>query len=179
MKGIGLKIKHMAEELIDILMAVNTKVIGKKINKMEMDLKVGLMVRCMKGSMCWVKNMEEGNSLGQMNLLTRESSLTTTFMEEGFMSGPMEGGSRVIGRIIRWKGKVFSLGLTVEGMKGIIMMTKNRGKGHLSGPMAEDMWDCGIMESNMGLANILLLMEAAEMENGNKARELDGLMKND
>ena len=61
-------IKHMDMVYIHILMELNMKVIGKKINKMEQGKRVGLMVHHMKEIINKVKKVDKGYLNGLMEV---------------------------------------------------------------------------------------------------------------
>jgi hypothetical protein len=63
-------------------MVLNMKVNGKKTSNMAKERKHGLMEHAMKATMLKVKRMVLESLYGLMALLTQESSLTITFMEE-------------------------------------------------------------------------------------------------
>ena len=67
-------IKHMDMAYIHILMEQNMKDIGKKINKMEKEKKVGLMVLLMKEIINLEKKVGKEFSNGQMEVHMKENS---------------------------------------------------------------------------------------------------------
>jgi hypothetical protein len=60
MKETGKTIRLMERESISILMELNTKENGTKINNTDMELKLGLMALNTKGNMIWVKKHGRG-----------------------------------------------------------------------------------------------------------------------
>jgi thiamine phosphate synthase YjbQ (UPF0047 family) len=67
-----------------------------------------------------VKSTEKGDLNGAMVVFLQETSTTITLKEKELMNGMMADAMRVTGKIIRWMVKEYSLGLTVENMKGSI-----------------------------------------------------------
>lgn len=85
----GLMTKLMVMECIVIQMELNMKVIGKKINNMDKDLKHGLMEPNIMVIMFKEKNMEQVNSHGLTEALIMVNSLKTTFKEKVNIIGLM------------------------------------------------------------------------------------------
>lgn len=75
--------------------------------------------------------------------------------------------------------KVYLLGQTAEDMKVIIMMIRNKEEVYLSGRMAENTMENGLMENNTVKESITHLNKRLKGENGKKERELDGSLMND
>ena len=113
----GMMIKLMDLEFIAILMELNTKVIGKKINNMVMDLKHGQTEQDMKANTFKAKNMESADLHGLMEVLSTENSLTIIYKERVNTIGLMEENLMDHGWITKWKEVVFSHGQTAEDMK--------------------------------------------------------------
>ena len=77
MKEIGLMIKLMASEFTFISMELSMKEIGETICNMEMEKKLGLMVRFMKENILWERNMDMAYIAGTMGLDMKVNGLKT------------------------------------------------------------------------------------------------------
>lgn len=75
--------------------------------------------------------------------------------------------------------KVYLLGQTAEDMKVITTMIRNKEEEYLSGRMAENTMENGLMENNTVKEFITHLNKKLKGENGKKEKELDGSLMND
>ena len=116
MKDNGIMIKHKEEELTNIPMVPFTLEIGKKTDKMAMELKHGLITLNMKVITNLAKSMELVHLNGQMVLLTLVNFSTTIFMEKECILGQTIGDMKVSGVPIKCMVKEPLLGLMVESM---------------------------------------------------------------
>ena len=80
-------IKQMDMEFTFMLMEPNMKVIGKKINKMVMELNNGQMVVYMKVFIKMEKNMVQANTYGQMAPNIMVSGVIMLLMVKEFIVG--------------------------------------------------------------------------------------------
>lgn len=120
MMDIGRMIKPMVMEYIVTWTELDMKVIGKKINNMEKDLKHGLMEPAIEETMLKVKNTGQVVSLGLMEVLILVNSMIITLKESEFINGQTEENMMVNGKTTKWKVLVFSHGLMVENTKDSI-----------------------------------------------------------
>lgn len=93
----GWMTKLMDLESIVILMVLNMKVTGKKINNTEMVLKHGQMVLNIKDNMFKVKNTALENSHGLMEVPIMVILLKTTSKVKENITGLMEESTTVTG----------------------------------------------------------------------------------
>lgn len=93
--------------------------------------------------------MAKENLFGAIKVPTTETSTKTISMETGNTYGLMAESTTDNGLTIRWKAKVLLPGVTVDDMLGNIKTTRNMGKEHLNGLMAENISENGTKENNM------------------------------
>ena len=98
-------------------------------------------------------------------------------MEWESIPGLIRDNTMVNGLIIKCMEEEFSHGLTVESTMESIMMTKSKDMEYLLGQMVADMRDIGKMENNTAKVYIIQQRVKPNVENGKKAKELDGLQK--
>ena len=156
------------------LTELNTTGTGKRISKMEKELKPGLMVLNTQATMLTAKSTAEECSTGQMAQNMRANSTTTIFMDQEFTNGLTEENMMVTGNKIKCTGPVFSNGKTGDNTKENIKMIKRKVEVPLLGLMAESMSETGILESNTERESILHLKVKLNTENGKTANELIG-----
>lgn len=110
MKGNGLMIKLKGGENIHILMVQCMKVLGEKINKMEMVLRIGLMELVTEVLMSWVKRKARDNSFGVMAVHIMAISPIIIFMGKDFISGLTEDNMMANGWTTKCMVMEYSLG---------------------------------------------------------------------
>jgi hypothetical protein len=132
-KEIGKMIRLMGMVFILISMERSMKVHGKKIDRMGKELRLGPTMLAIRASTKWVKNMVLGDSNGLMGLRMRALSLRIIFMERESINGLTVDVSRETGRITRWTGEEFSIGLIRDGMRENTRMIKRKGRDILHG----------------------------------------------
>lgn len=135
MKATGLMTKQMDSVCILIWMEQDMKANGRKINNMGKDRSLGQMEHFMMGIISMGRNMGKALSNGLTMQHTRETSMIITSMALEHTSGQMGENTLEIGRIIRCMEEGSSSGQTVEGMKGVMWMTRRKVKGYLNGLM--------------------------------------------
>ena len=116
MKANGIMIKHKEEELMNIPMVPFTLVIGKKTDRMAMELKHGQITPNMKEITSLAKNTALVLLNGLMVLLTLVNFSITIFMEKECILGQTIGDMKVSGVPIKCMEKEPLLGLMVESM---------------------------------------------------------------
>ena len=97
MKEIGLMIKPMASEFTFISMELSMNEIGETICNMEMEKKLGLMVRFMKENTSWERNMDMAYIAGTMGLDMKVNGLKTRLKVLEHTPGLMEGNIKESG----------------------------------------------------------------------------------
>ena len=100
-------INRMAKENIHIPMGLYMKEIGKMIDNMEKEKKVGLMVPGMKAIMSMGKNMGKANFIGRMDRIMKENLLLIILMDLVLIFSEIKDVIKVPGLIIKLKEKVF------------------------------------------------------------------------
>lgn len=98
-------------------MVLGTKVSGKKTSNMVMEKRPGLMVPVMKANTLKEENMDRESFNGLMEAPTTGNSLTIIFKERVSTNGQMAEYILETGKTIRWMGREYLLGLTIESMK--------------------------------------------------------------
>jgi hypothetical protein len=144
----GSMIKPMERVSIAILTELSTKETGSRTNSMERDLRHGLMVPDMKVNTFLERNMAWENSPGLMEVLTMVLLKRTISKETVDIIGPTEESSKDLGLTIRWKAKVYSLGLMAEDMRETTKTIRKKAKENSFGLMEESMREAGKMENN-------------------------------
>ena len=114
MRGNGNRIKHTVRESIFTWTVRSTMEIEQMIGNMVLVQKLGLMVHNTKVNMIRGKNMEEGNSNGQMVLALKGILKITISKDLVFILGLMEENTKEVGNKIKWKGKEHFPGRTEE-----------------------------------------------------------------
>ena len=109
-------------------MALDMRVIGKKINNMEKVLNPGLMVQTTKETTLKVKSMVLECSHGQIKAPMKDNSLKIILKAKVSTSGQTGERTKVIGKTTKWTGTEYSPGQTAEGTKGRTWMIKRTGK---------------------------------------------------
>ena len=156
MKGNGLMIKHMDLVSIPILMVLNMKVIGRKINKKGAAKKNGLMGQAMKGNINKEKNLDMEFLNGQMGVLTKEISKIIILMERVLIHGGIKENMKEIGKIIKWMDMEFLHGLMEGDMLASIKMIKKMDMDCLNGLMEKNIEGNGKMGNKMEKENFIL-----------------------
>ena len=103
---------------INILMVLNMKDNGLKIDKVVKVLKLGLMVLVMLAVIKMGKNAVKENLNGLMDHLMKVIFLIIILMGKVFILGEIKDNILEIGLIIKWKVKEFLLGLIIGNIKG-------------------------------------------------------------
>ena len=153
------------------------KEIGKKINRMGLGKKVGLMGLHMKGIINKEKKVDKENSNGLMGVPMMVNLRIIILMEKGFIHGEIKDNILEIGKIIKWMDMEFLLGLMGEDIKEIIKMIKKMDMVFLSGLMEKNIKDIGKMESKMEKENsIMTKLKLGENALFKMEEELNGLM---
>lgn len=114
--AIGKTIKQMDSEFIHIWMGLGTKGNGKKISSTGKVLRLGMMELRTKEFMWMVENMGRDTLFGETKVSMLVSLLTTISKAKECINGATDVYMKVLGRITKWKVKVFSLGLMGESM---------------------------------------------------------------
>jgi len=93
--------------------------------------------------------MEEANLFGQIQVLTKEIFIRIIFMEQASIVGLMAEYIKENGLTIKWKVRVFLLGVTVVDTLGNIKTIKNMVMVPSNGQMVENILVTGFKENNM------------------------------
>jgi len=109
--------------------------IGKKIDKMAMELKPGQIMLNMKEIMNLAKNMESELSNGRMAPLILVNSIIIIYMGKVFIPGLIIGNMKVNGEQIKCMEKEILHGLMVENMLENMLMIKRKAMANLYGQM--------------------------------------------
>ena len=78
-----------------------TKVLGKMINKLALEMKIGQMEHHMKASICTVKNMEKELLIFKILLFMKGNLKTMTFMVSENINGWTAEFTKAIGKEIK------------------------------------------------------------------------------
>ena len=173
----GIMIKLKGVELINIPMVLSILVIGRKIDKMVMELKLGQIMLNMKETTNSAKNTELELLSGPMVQHTLVNFSITTFMEKVFTRGQITESMRVNGMETRCMEKEHSPGLMEENMLENMLMIKRKDTVNSFGLMEDAIVENGSTVNNMVKVLMLLVQEMKSMVNGKKAKELDGLVE--
>ena len=133
--GLTTRLKDVV--LTNIWMEPNMLEIGKKIDKMVMVLKLGLIMRNMKAIMSLVKNMELELLNGLTDPPISENSIIIIFMEKEFILGQIIENTRANGVEIKCMAKERSHGPMEENMLVNMQMIRKKDMVNLYGPMAD------------------------------------------
>lgn len=161
-------------DFIIILMVLNMRENGWKINNMEKARKLGQTVLGIQECIIWEEKMDKGNFYGQTDLPMKANLKIIIFMVMELIYGLTEENLQEIGNKIKWMVKGNFYGQMAENIKDNIWMIKKMELGNLSGLMVENTMDNGQMENNTEQAFTLDKMDRKEKENGTTAKELDG-----
>ena len=123
----------MDMEPIVTLMEPNTKVIGRKINKMEKDLSHGQMALHTKVIINKEKNVVLENSSGRMDQYMKGNLVTTISMAGVFIYGATKDNMLEIGKITKWTDMEFLHGLITECILENIRTIKKKVMGSSNG----------------------------------------------
>jgi hypothetical protein len=169
-------IKHMDMVFINILMVLNMKDNGLKIDKVVKVLKLGLMVLVMLAVIKMGKNAVKENLNGLMDHLMKVIFLIIILMGKVFILGEIKDNILEIGLIIKWKVKEFLLGLIIESIMGIIIMIKKMVLELLNGLMEGNLLVIGKMGNKMVKGNfIILFLVLLRKDYGKMEKELNGI----
>ena len=116
---------------------------GKKINNMEMALRLGQMVLHMMDFMMKGKNMAMENSLGLTVALMKGNFKIIILKGKVNINGVINDFITEIGKTIRWKVTEFSNGLMVVNTKEHIETTRKKVMEHSSGRMVVNIPELG------------------------------------
>ena len=100
MKGNGLMIKQTEKENI-LIMKFHMMDIGKMINKMGLELKLGKMVLSIVDFILMEKKKVKENLFGLMDLLMKENLKIIFLMEKEHLFGIIKENMKVLGKIIK------------------------------------------------------------------------------
>jgi hypothetical protein len=165
----------MDEEYMNILMEQSTLETGKKINNMDTEWKLGQMLQSMKEIMNMEKNMELEPSSGPTAPHILVNFITIMFMEKEFILGLIIENMKENGKQIKCTVKAHSLGRMGGNILESTRKIKRRAMENSSGRMGDVTEENGSMANNMEKEPILQVEVRRNMENGRKAKELDGL----
>ena len=135
----------------------------------------GLTTLAMKVSIKKVKNTEEVNFFGLMDLLTTVTLLITIFKAVVFIPGLMVADLRENGKTTKCMEEEFLLGLMEDATKGNISMIKSRVQVSLLGQTVENMMANGTMANNMVSVHITLVRTKLRRVNGKMGNAFSGL----
>lgn len=138
MKVIGKKIKLMGEGPIDMRMGHSMWGSGGRTSSMGKVRRPGRMGHTMRGSTRWGRSMGKANSYLLKGRSMRGSLRIMRFQAKVSTSGQMEKCTSVNGKTIKCKVKGYSLGPTVNAMKGNFMMIREMAKEFSLGLMARN-----------------------------------------
>ena len=142
-------IKPKEGVLTNIWMEQSILEIGRKIVKMDTELRLGLMGQSMRVIMNWVRNMELAHLNGQMAQYLLGNFTIIIFMEKVFTLGLIIENTKVSGVQTKCMEKEHSHGLTEGNILESMLMIRKKGTGNLIGQMADVIGVNGKMENNM------------------------------
>lgn len=117
------------------------------------------------------RNMALASSLGQTAAHIKGNLTKTISMEKVFISGLMDVNSKVTGKIIRWRDKASSHGLTIENMLETMLTIKKKAMVYSTGLTEESTKESGKTVNKTVLESILQLQEKQRKVVGLKAKE--------
>lgn len=127
---------------------------GKTIYSMVKARRLGLMDLSMKVNTRLERNKVLEHIVGTTARDTKETGTKTKSEDLAPICGSMAESIRANGLTIIWKASEFTHGLTEEGMKDNIEMTRNTVTVFTLGQIIGSMKECGSKESSMALASM-------------------------
>ena len=152
-------------------MALNTSVIGRTTDNMDMELRHGQIMLGTRATTNTVKNTILAPLNGLTVLHISVSFIKIIFTEKAFTLGRTRENMRVTGKPIKCMAKVRSLGLTAESTLVNIVTIKRKDMGSFSGQMADAIGENGKAENNTARVHTLQALAKRDMESGEMEKE--------
>ena len=140
---------------------------GFKINSMDKELSIGLMVQSTREHFNKERNKVSEYMFSKMAHVTMVKSPIIHYMAKVKYHLKMVSLMRVIGKITKWMELVNSHGVMGEYIKANTKKVESMAKAKCYGQMANYIREGGLMENNMDKVNIKYLSLRRNKANGN------------
>ena len=125
------------------------RAIGRKTNRMGMERRFGLTVRCTRDNTYEEKSKEKGCLHGQMGQRIRETLWMATSKDQEYIFGMTKEATQENGKVTKWMASVHFVGQMEDCTLVNTTVIRKRVMEFSLGQTEDRMKDCGKVENSM------------------------------